>query len=207
MRNGDKGNNISKEVKAMVEGKGTGTGNTYELDMKDFVRSFIGVVKTVILKPKEFYQNMPTTGGFPSPLIFLVVCLGISALISAIIWGTVAGFFYFLIFGLVVSFIGAAILYFIAQQFFEGKGTYEGTYRVVAYAGVVSLISWLSVIPVLGGIIAFLAFLYGFYLQFVGVEKVHKITQGQAIVTVLIAFAVSIILGLLMPGGLFLGMR
>jgi hypothetical protein len=189
----------------MVEGKGT--ENTYELDMKDFVRSFIGVIKTVILKPKEFYQNMPTTGGFPAPLIFLAVCLGISALISAIIWGTVAGFFYFLIFGLVVSFIVAAILYFIAQQFFGGKGTYEGTYRVVAYAGVVSLISWLSVIPVLGGIIAFLAFLYGFYLQFVGVEKVHKITQGQAVVTVLIAFAVSIILGLLIPGGLFLGMR
>jgi hypothetical protein len=98
-------------------------------------------------------------------------------------------------------------LYFIAQQFFEGKGTYEGTYRVVAYAGVVSLVSWLAVIPVLGGLIAFLAFLYGFYLQFIGMEKVHKITQGQAIVTVLIAIAVYIILGILVPGGLFIGMR
>ena len=190
----------------MVE-EGKGTDNTYELDMKNFVQSFIGVVKTVLIKPKEFYQNMPTTGGFPSPLIFLAICLGISAFLSAIIWGTVAGFFFFLIFGLIVSFITAGILHVIAQQFFEGKGTYEGTYRVVAYAGVVSLISWLSVIPVLGGLIAFLAFLYGFYLQFVGVAKVHQITQGQAVVTVLIAFAVTIILGLLIPGGLFLGMR
>jgi hypothetical protein len=190
----------------MVE-EAKGTGNTYELDIKNFVKSFIGVVKTIFFKPKDFYQNMPTTGGFPSPLIFLAVCLGISAFISAIIWGTVAGFFYFLIFGLILSFIGAAILYFIAQQFFEGKGTYEGTYRVVAYAGVVSLISWLAVIPVLGGLIAFLAFLYGFYLQFVGVAKVHQITQGQAVVTVLIAFAVTIILGILIPGGLFLGIR
>lgn len=190
----------------MVE-EAKGTENTYELDIKDFVKSFVGVVKTIFFKPKDFYQNMPTTGGFPSPLIFLAVCLGISAFISAIIWGTVAGFFYFLIFGLILSFIGAAILYFIAQQFFEGKGTYEGTYRVVAYAGVVSLISWLAVIPVLGGLIAFLAFLYGFYLQFVGVAKVHQITQGQAVVTVLIAFAVSLILGILIPGGLFLGIR
>ena len=184
-----------------------GTGNTYDLDMKNFVQSFIGVVRTVCFKPNDFYQNMPTTGGFLSPLIFLAICLGISAFISAIIWGTVGGFFFFLIFGLIVSFIVAAILHFVAQQFFEGKGTYEGTYRVVAYAGVVSLLSWLSVIPVLGGLIAFLAFLYGFYLQFVGVAKVHQITQGQAVVTVLIAFAVTIILGLLIPGGLFLGMR
>jgi hypothetical protein len=198
----------------MVEQKGTGTktapkggGGTYDFDPKDFVKSFIDVVKTVFFKPKDFYQGMSTTGGFPSPLIFLAVCLGISAFLSAIIWGTVAGFFYFLIFGLIMSFIGAAILYFIAQQFFEGKGTYEGTYRVVAYAGVVSLVSWLAVIPVLGGLIAFLAFLYGFYLQFIGMEKVHKITQGQAIVTVLIAIAVYIILGILVPGGLFIGMR
>ena len=156
-----------------------GTGNTYELDIKNFIQSFIGVVKTVFFKPNDFYQNMPTTGGFPSPLIFLAVCLGISAFISAIIWGTIAGFFYFLIFGLIFSFIGAAILHFIAQQFFEGKGTYEGTYRVVAYAGVVSLLAW---IPIVG----FLAGLYGFfYLQLVGLENVHKVTKGQAVVTVL----------------------
>ena len=190
----------------MVE-EGKGTDNTYELDMKNFVQSFIGVVKTVLVKPKEFYQNMPTTGGFPSPLIFLAVCLGISAFLSAIIWGTIAGFFYSLIFGLIISFIGAAILYFVAQQFFEGKGTYEGTYRIVAYAGVVHLVSWLAVIPVLGWLIWILAFLYGFYLQFVGVERVHKITQGQAIVTVLISIAVYIILGILIPGGLFIGIR
>ena len=198
MCNGDKGNNINEEVKTMVEEKGT--GNTYELEIKNFVQSFIGVVKTVFFKPKDFYQNMPTTGGFPPPLIFLAVCLGISALISNIIWGTVAGFFYFLIFGLIFSFIGAAILYFVGQQFFEGKGTYEGTYRVVAYAGVVSLLGWIPVVN-------FLAALYGFYLQIVGLEKVHKITQGQAVVTVLIAFAVYLIVGFLMPGGLFFGIR
>lgn len=191
----------------MVEQKGTGTkaapkggGGTYDFDPKEFVKSFIDVVKTVFFKPSEFYQNMPTTGGFPSPLIFLAVCLAVSGIISAIIWGSVAGFFYFLIFGLIFSFIGAAILHFIAQQFFEGKGTYEGTYRVVAYAGVVCLLGW---IPVIG----FLAALYGYYLQIVGMEKVQKITPGQAVVTILIAFAVYIILALVVPGGIFFGRR
>jgi hypothetical protein len=192
----------------MVEQKGTGNkteqkglGANYEFDPKEFFKSFVGVAQTVFTKPSTFYQHMPTTGGFPSPLIFLAVCLGVSGIISAIIWGTVAGFFYFLIFGLVFSFIGAGILHFIAQQFFEGKGAYEGTYRVVAYAGVVSLLAW---IPIVG----FLASLYGFfYLQLVGLENVHKITKGQAVVTILIAFAVYIILALIVPGGLFFGMR
>lgn len=178
-----------EEVKAMAE-KENGTGNTYELDIKDFIKSFIGVVKTVFFKPSDFYQNMPTTGGYPPPVIFLAVCLGVSGIISAIIWGTVAGFFSFLIFGLIFSFIGAGILHFIAQQFFEGKGTYEGTYRVVAYAGVVNLLAWIPIVGIFAG-------LYGLYLQIVGVEKVHQITKAQAVVTILIALAVYIIMSLL----------
>ena len=182
-----------------MEEEGKATENTYEFNMKNFIQSFIGVVRTVFFKPSDFYQNMPTTGGYPSPLIFLAVCLVVSGIISAIIWGTVAGFFYFLIFGLIFSFIGAGILYFIAQQFFEGKGSYEGMYRVVAYAGVVNLLTWIPVVGLFAG-------LYGLYLQIVGVEKVHKITAGQAVVTVLIALAVYIILALVVGVPSF-GMR
>jgi hypothetical protein len=191
----------------MVEQKGTenkteqkGLGANYEFDPKDFIKSFIGVAKTVFTTPSAFYQHMPRTGGFPSPLIFLAVCLGVSGIITAIIaGGNFLLFLKFLIFGLIFSFIGAGILHFIAKQFFEGKSAYEGTYRLVAYAGVVNLLAW---IPIVG----FLAGLYGFYLQIVGVEKVHQVTTGQAVVTVLIAFAVYIILAILV-GGVFFGMR
>ncbi len=190
----------------MVEPKGTGTkaapqgrGGNYEFDPKDFIKSFLDVVRQVFVKPSDFYQHMPVTGGFPSPLIFLAICLGVAALIAALIAGSAVLFLKVLIFGLIFAFIGAGILHFIAQQFFDGKGSYEGTYRVVAYAGAVNLLSW---IPVVG----FLAGLYGFYLQIVGLEKVHKITTGQAVVTVLIALAVYIILALLV-GGVFFSMR
>ncbi|MBN1254479.1 MAG: YIP1 family protein [Deltaproteobacteria bacterium] len=172
----------------MVEGKGI--KDTYEFDMKDFVKSFLGVAKTVVTKPSEFFQKMPTTGGYTNPIIFFAVCLAISGIISAIIWGYFGVFLYYFVFGLIFSFIGAAVLHFIAQQFFEGKAAYEGMYRVVAYAGAVNLLAW---IPVVG----FLAVLYGFYLQIVGVEKVQQITAGQAVVTVLIAIAVYFIVAVL----------
>ncbi|OGP55105.1 MAG: hypothetical protein A2Y65_10000 [Deltaproteobacteria bacterium RBG_13_52_11] len=177
-----------------------GTGNTYEFNTKDFIGSFIGVIKTVLVKPSDFYQNMPTTGGYPSPVTFLAVCLGVSGIFAVIITGgEVLMFFKVVIAGVIFSFIGAAILHLIAQQFFEGKGGYEGVYRVVAYAGAVNLLAW---IPVVG----FIAGLYGLYLQIVGLEKVHKITPGQAVVTVLIVFAVYLIMALVV-GGVFFGIH
>jgi hypothetical protein len=190
----------------MEEKKGTGTttvkkgtGDTYEFNIKDFIKSFLGVIKTVVTKPSEFYQKMPTTGGYAPPLIFLAICLAISGIISAIIWGYFGAFLYFFIFGLIFSFIGAAILHFIAKQFFEGKAAYEGIYRVVAYAGVVNLVTWIPVVGLFAG-------LYGLYLQIVGVKEVHKVTAGQAVVTVLIALAVYVILALIIGVPSF-GMR
>ncbi len=174
-----------------------GVGDSYEFNTKNFIKSFIEVVKTVVIKPEDFYQHMPTTGGFAPPVTFLAVCLGVSGIIAAIITGgNPFIFFKLLIFGLIFSFIGAGVLYLIAQKFFAGKGAYEGTYRVVGYAGAVSLLAW---IPILG----ILAALYGFYLQMVGLEKIHGITRGQAVITILIAVAVYFIFSLLL-GGIFL---
>ncbi len=175
-------------------------GNTYEFNNKDFLNSFIGVMKTVLVRPNDFYEHMPVTGGYAPPFIFLAVCLGVSGFLAAIIAGVdVFLFLKLVIFGAIFSFIGAGILHLIAQQFFEGKGGYEGVYRAVAYAGVVNLLTWIPIVGLLAG-------LYGLYLQIVGLEKVHKMTAGQAMVTVLIAFAIYLIFGLVV-GGVFFGIR
>ncbi|MBW2039834.1 MAG: YIP1 family protein [Deltaproteobacteria bacterium] len=182
-----------------------GVEASYEFDTKNFINSFIGVAKTVLTKPNDFYQHMPTTGGFSRPVTFLAVCLGVSGIIAAIITGgSPLIFFKLLIIGLIFSFIGAGVLHFIAQKLFVGKGEFEGTYRVVAYAGAVDLLAveLLAWIPILG----ILAALYGFYLQVVGLEKVHRITSGQAVITILIALAIYLILSLLV-GGFFFTMR
>jgi hypothetical protein len=178
------------------------TGNTYEFNNKDFLNSFIGVMKTVLVRPNDFYQHMPTIGGYSPPFVFLAVCAGFSAILAAAIAkvGWSEGVFLVLklfIFHVMFSFIGAGILHLIAQQFFEGKGGYEGVYRTVAYAGVVYLVTW---IPIVG----FFAYLFGLYLQTLGLERVHTITAGQAVVTALIAFAIYLIMALVV-GGVYFG--
>jgi len=158
-----------------------------EFDLNDFVKSFIGVVKMVITRPSEFYGRMPTRGGFVAPITFLAVCLGVSGVLAAMITGGRAVLFFKIILtGLIFSFIGAGILYVIAQKLFLGKAEYQGTYRLVAYAGAVNLLAWIPIVN-------FLAALYGFYLQIIGLEKIHQITKGQAVITILIAFVVYLI--------------
>jgi hypothetical protein len=173
------------------------SGGTYEFSIKDFIKSFLGVVKTVVITPKEFYQNMPTTGGYAAPVIFLAICLLITAILTALFSWSFAKFFSYIIFYIIFSFIVAGVLHFIAQQFFEGKGAYEGIYRVVAYASVVQLVGWLPSVHGIFIIVTFCAWIYGLYLQIVGIEKVHQIAVGQAVVTVLIALAVFFIISLL----------
>jgi hypothetical protein len=186
------------------------TGNSYDFNTKDFVKSFAGVTKTVLIKPSDFYQNMPTTGGYVPPVIFLAICLLITGILTALFSWSFAGFVSYIIFYFIFSFIAAGILHFIAQQFFEGKGSYEGIYRVVAYASVVQLVGWLPWIHGIFVIVTFCAGIYGLYLQIVGIEKVHQITTGQAVVTVLIALAVFFIISLLVSSVLsvsFFGFR
>jgi hypothetical protein len=170
------------------------TGNAYEFNKKDFFNSFISVMKTVLVRPNDFYQHMPVNAGYAPPFFFLIICLGVSGILALILnFGddrTVVALFAFLFFQVIFSFITAGILHMIAQQFFEGKGGYQGMYRTVAYAGVVHLVTW---IPVMG----IIPFLYGLYLQMAGLERVHKITTGQAVVTVLIAFALYGIMALI----------
>jgi len=173
------------------------TPSNYEFDTDNFFTSFIGVVKTVLTKPSDFYQHMPTTGGFSSPVIFLAICLGVSGILAVFITGgNFSIFFKLLIIGVIFSFIGAGVLHLIATKLFFGDGQYEGTYRVVAYAGAVDLLAW---IPVLGILAAF----YGFYLQMLGLEKTHRITRGQAVITILISLCVFLILSFVVGGYIF----
>ena len=169
--------------------------NEYEFNTKDLVNSFIQVAKKVAFAPSDFFANMPREGGFPPPLSFLAICMGISGVMGSLIFFNPFPLVIAIV-GLVFAFVGAGILQFILQNLFNGGGTYEGTFRVVAYAGVIHILSW---IPVLG----FLLTLYGFYLQIVGLASVHNVTKGKALLAVIIALIVYFLIMIPLGGALF----
>lgn len=149
-------------------------------------KAFVRVWRKVMFDPHGFYGEMPSSGGFENPLIFLGIC-GLFYLILKIIVSeslTLAVLYFFLM--VLAYLLGPGILMLVAQSLFQGEGDYEGTLRVCAYAGACLVLAWL---PYLGA----LAFIYAFYLIFFGTEKIHKLNRTEAALTVLIAVPVTAI--------------
>ena len=94
---------------------------------------------------------------------------------------------------IIILFLGSIIIH-ISVMMVGGKRGFEATFRVLSFSNSIQLV---SIVPLLG---ALFALIYYPVLIVVGLKEIHRITMGRA------AFAVfvSIIIGLLIIGGIFL---
>jgi hypothetical protein len=191
---------------------GSGSG---DYNLSDPVGSFVSTAREIVLNPVGFFRSVPRQGGFVPPLAFAVICAVISGLLGGILgliinliagngFGTAVGsLFGTLIITPIITavglFIGAGIyhllVYLLARP---GSAGFEATFRVVAYASVIQLVTWLAVIPILGQLIALAAGIYNVVLSVLGIREVHGTTTGKAVLIVLIPVAVLIILAVLL---------
>lgn len=146
-------------------------------------KAFIRVWRKVMLDPQGFYRDMPSTGGFENPLVFLGIC-GLFYFILKVIVGGLADAINALFLVSLTYIFGPGILMLASQFLFQGEGDYEGTLRLCAYAGACLTLAW---IPTLG----IIAYVYSFYLIFLGAEKVHKLDTTKAAITTLVAILVT----------------
>lgn len=146
-------------------------------------KAFIRVWRKVMLDPQGFYREMPSTGGFENPLIFLAIC-GLFYLTLKVTVGGLANGINALFLVSLTYIFGPGILMLASQFIFQGEGDYEGTLRTCAYAGACLILAW---VPTLG----IFAYLYSFYLIFLGTEKVHKLETTKAAIATLIAILVT----------------
>ncbi|MDA8078867.1 MAG: YIP1 family protein [Nitrospiraceae bacterium] len=159
----------------------------------------------VITAPQAFFREMPKTGGFLDPLVFMVVMGVIGGLIQAVLMvvglhpvaGLAAGLSSVIlipIFVAIFGFVGAAIL-FVIWKLMGSQESYETAYRCAAYAGALTPITTiLGIVPYVGSAIGLLIMTY--YIVIASVE-VHKIPSQKAwlvfgiIAAVLILFTIS----------------
>lgn len=146
-------------------------------------KGFYRVWKRVMLEPQGFYKEMPAVGGFENPLIFLAICGLAYLILKIVVSGLTDGVNAFFLVSLSYIF-GPGILMLVSQFLFQGEGDYEGTLRTCAYAGACLALAW---IPKLG----ILAYLYSFYLIFLGTEKIHKLDSTKAAIATLIGILVT----------------
>ncbi len=167
-----------------------------EFNTKDALNSFLRVSKEVLISPKTFFLFMPREVGFSGPVIYLGICFAIWGILRSLsLWDP--SFLLFALYVFFLSFISAGVLYIVATKLFGGKGTYEGTFRIVAYSSVVNLLSW---IPYVG----FIASLYGLWIKVLGLESVHGLSKVEASLTLLIGLGVFVLLSAPVGGFVFI---
>jgi hypothetical protein len=186
-----------------------------DFNYQDPVQSFISTARGVALDPANFFRGIRRQGDFVNPLVFALICAVINGVLSGIF-----GFLFALIgdrgagaaFGSLVSgvigvpiataiglFVGAAIFHLLVMLLIKPNHEgYEATFRVGAYASVTQLVSWLSIIPILGILISLVVGLYSIFLGVVGIREMHSTTTGRAALVVLIPVAVGVFIALVL---------
>ena len=175
-----------------------------DFDYTHPVDDYLPMVRAVVTQPVAFFASIPRHGTYQGPLAFALIGTGISAILGGILAMTtglsVAGFISAIVTDLIAEAIGVFVVAAIAQLLViwivgSTNSGYGASFRVVTYASVTSLVSW---IPVIGPLLS----LYGIYLGIVGIREVHQTTTNKAAMVVLIPAAVLAILAIV---GVLLG--
>ncbi len=158
-----------------------------EFDPQNAFDTFRDIVQSMVKHPAAFFRGMPIDGGFLNPTLFLLGCLLICGFLSTILRSTMWPLLRVPVLGLISILLCSVILYMLSGRLFAGKGTYEATYRVMAYAGVVFLIMWIPILYIF-------AFFFGLYLMVLGTQQVHLLDRSTSIASVVMSAAASLLL-------------
>jgi len=164
-------------------------------EKKNFVKEFGKNCLSIIKEPKTFFAKMPTSGGFKDPIIFLTTIIFLNLLVFLVFYIGILyvllifspqewGVFLFILLIWILSIASVFIVTSFAQffiKYFGGVGSYEATFRILAYSSAVFVF---SMIPLIGWI----ACLWGIALTIIGIEQVHGLSRKKSIVAVVTSF-------------------
>jgi hypothetical protein len=174
--------------------------------------SFLDTAKMFLMAPAEAWKRTRETGDFMRPFLFALIVAWVGAIFNAV-WSAMFGagilkmlppqYHRFMMFGaghgLLINIIAAPI--FIAIGLFIGtaifhvsfmivgalKGSrsgFEGTFRAVSYSSIAHIA---YLVPFIGGLVALV---WRIFLMVLGVQQLHRTTQGKAVLGILLPVAI-----------------
>ena len=119
--------------------------------------------------------------------------------------------------GIIGALLGWAVwsyvVYFVGTRFMGGTATYGELLRTLGFAETPSILLIFSFIPVLGGIVAFVAFIWRVVAGFIATRQALDIDNSKTVVTILLGIValviavavVGIVVGAIFGAGVFVG--
>lgn len=155
------------------------------------------MVKTLLLHPSDFFEAIDLNGSWLQPLLFLLPCIIVNALMNSIIGVNIldslakmapdtaadiatfrgaffASTFSVLSIGMLIGTFLVSLSVAIALHFLGGRGGFQATYRVLACSWIVLLVTW---IPFIGLILG----MYFFIPATIGLAKAHSVSRWKAL--------------------------
>jgi len=136
-------------------------------------------------------------------VVLVALATGIGNAIAGASRGNVVGA---LIGGIIAALIGWAVwsfvTYFVGTRFFGGVATYGEVRRTLGFAESPGVLTILSFIPILGGIISFVAGIWVIVTSFIAIRQALDISNGKT-VGVIIVGILAIVIVIAIIGALF----
>lgn len=159
-------------------------------------------VKNILITPKTEWEVINGETATPQSLLMgyvlpLAVVAAIGPLLTGLLFAGVWGFKYFLITA-IIAFVAQVAAYYLsvivvdmlAPSFGSEKNMGKSA-QLVAYSATPGYIGGLlSFIPVLGGLVAIAAWVYGVYLMYLGIGPLKKTPEDKKVVYMLVAYVI-----------------
>jgi hypothetical protein len=150
---------------------------------------------------EEVEKDVKATDQAILVVVIASICAGIGGAIGGQMTGGLGGLVYGLVVGAITSLIGwfvwSFITYFIGTRVFKGPKT-EATYgellRCIGFSSSPGVIRIFSFIPILGGVIVFVAMIWSLVAMVVAVRQALDFSTGRAIATCLVGFLVLVVI-------------
>lgn len=132
-------------------------------------------------------------------VILSSICSGIGTAIGKAVTGhgivgIGAGLFGGLFSALIAWFIWSLITYFIGTKVFGGTASFDELLRTLGFSDSPGVLLILSFIPILGGVISFVVWIWGLAAMVIAVRQALDFSTGKAVLTCIVGWIVAIII-------------
>lgn len=185
-------------------------------------------VKNILLKPKEEWlviapEQTDVKTLYTSYIMLLAAIPAIAGIISSAMFAGMMGRFGasigigFIAMGAIVGYVLNLLMVFVVAHIadalapsFDGEKNFLQSFKLVTYSMTASWVGGVfGIIPLLGGLIALLAALYGVYIFYLGATTMKNVPEAKAvgytIVVIIAAIVVGFIIGMVTAGVTMMG--
>lgn len=141
---------------------------------------------------EEVEADLSATSQAATVVGIVALCSGLGSAISLAMAGQTGTAVLAFIGGIVMAFVGwiawSYITYWIGTSMFKGQATPGELLRTIGFAQTPGVLSILSFIPILGGLVGLVVFVWMIVAGVIALRQALDITTGQAVITAIVGF-------------------